>query len=68
MIVPALNKLMEKVDCRYTLVAVIAQRARQIVDDEEVSNTPMLKPIASAVEDLMNDRISYTRDVGIAER
>mgnify|MGYP001086720884 CR=1 FL=1 len=29
---PGLDKLMEKVDCRYTLVVETAKRARQIID------------------------------------
>ena len=31
MIVPELDKILEKVDCRYTLVVEVAKRARQLV-------------------------------------
>ena len=29
---PELDKILEKVDCRYTLVVEVAKRARQIID------------------------------------
>lgn len=60
MIDPPLKDLLKKVDYRYTLVAVMSKRSRQIVDErnerDEISD---VKPVAQAVDDLMNDRIEY---------
>lgn len=60
MIKPALNELLRKVDCRYTLVSVISKRARQIVDEyAEQEDGLDDKAVVYAVDDLMLDRIDY---------
>ena len=59
MIKPQLNELMEKVDCRYTLVSVVAKRARQLVSDPELMEDCEIKPVELAVDDLMHDRLVY---------
>jgi DNA-directed RNA polymerase subunit omega len=59
MIDPALNEIMKKVDCRYTLVAAVAKRARQIVNDPAQAADTSFKPVVAAVDDMMNDRITY---------
>ena len=61
MIDPALDEIMEKVDCRYSLVAVVSKRARQIVDDPTKAADIDVKPVSSAVDDLMCGRIEYTK-------
>ena len=60
MIKPALNELLAKVDCRYTLVSVISKRARQIVEDSMQEEEGLDdKAVVYAVDDLMNVRIDY---------
>ena len=61
MIEPPLNKIMQKVDCRYTLVTVVAKRARQIVERPEDAYDALVKPVSSAVDDLYCDRLEVTR-------
>ncbi len=56
-----LNKLMEKVDSRYTLVSVLAARAREIVEHPEKSADVNFKPVTAAVDDLLEGRITYIR-------
>ncbi len=60
MIDPPLKDLLAKVDCRYTLVSVISKRARQIVDEQNMmGETGDIKPVARAVDDLMDQVIEY---------
>ena len=61
MINAPLNKMMEKVDSRYTLVSVISQRAREIVENPEKASDASDKPVTAAVDDLLSDRIVYER-------
>jgi len=51
---PPLDKLMEKVDSRYTLVIATAKRARQLTDDPEKKSD---KPVIDAVQDIIKDNI-----------
>jgi len=51
---PPLDKLMEKVDSRYTLVIATAKRARQLTDDPEKKTD---KPVIDAVQDIIKDNI-----------
>ncbi len=51
---PPLDKLMEKVDSRYTLVIATAKRARQITDDPENKSD---KPVIDAVQDIIKDNV-----------
>ena len=64
MIYPPLDELMEKVDCRYTLTVETAKRARQIVDGSEmlVENADKNYPVATAVEEIDEDKVRYRRD------
>ena len=61
MIHAPLDKMMEKVDSRYTLVSVVAQRAREIVEHPDRASDASDKPVTAAVDDLLNDRIQYER-------
>ena len=56
-----LDKMMEKVDSRYTLVSVVAQRAREIVEHPDRASDASDKPVTAAVDDLLEDRIRYDR-------
>ena len=45
---------------RYTLVMVVAKRARQIIDGSEpMVDTNSAKPVTIAIEELLQDKIEY---------
>lgn len=55
---PELNKLVNKVGCRYALVTAVAKRARQLQDDPEKLGSQ--KPVSVAVEEIYNGDIVVT--------
>ena len=59
---PSINKLLEKVDSRYTLVIETAKRARQIAQGEEplVDDCPSKNPVTIAAYEIAEDKVSYT--------
>ena len=62
MIQPELDKILEKVDCRYTLVVEVAKRARQLVDGAEcLVDTASGNPVSEAVEEVYADKVTYVR-------
>ncbi|MGI6154194.1 MAG: DNA-directed RNA polymerase subunit omega [Christensenellaceae bacterium] len=57
-----INNLLEKVDCRYTLVVETAKRARQLVDGAQpLTENVNSNPVSQAVDEILNDRITYIR-------
>lgn len=61
MLKPNIDELMEKVDSRYTLVMVVAKRARQLIEThEQLIETESKKPISIAVEEFYEDKFSYS--------
>ena len=60
---PPINELMEKVDCRYTLVVLAAKRARQLVagDAPLVEVDENAKPVSKAVREIYADKVTYDR-------
>ncbi|MEX5284171.1 DNA-directed RNA polymerase subunit omega [Selenomonas sputigena] len=62
---PSINKLLERVDSRYTLVVLAAKRARQLLDGEtpkvEASST---KDVTVALEEISEGDILYKRNKG----
>jgi len=62
MIVPELDKILEKVDCRYTLVVEIAKRARQLVDGSEaLTEEADANPVTQAVTEVYEEKVTYVR-------
>lgn len=60
MLKPNIDELMEKVDSRYTLVMVVAKRARQLIEtQEQLIETESKKPISIAVEEFYEDKVKY---------
>ncbi|WP_138295862.1 MULTISPECIES: DNA-directed RNA polymerase subunit omega [unclassified Clostridium] len=55
-----LGKLLEKADCRYTLVVEVAKRARQLVDGAEPL-VEMDEPntVTMAVQEIVADKITF---------
>ncbi len=59
---PPLDQLLQHIDCRYTLVAVAAKRARQLTDirrqKEDAEVDGVLKEVSEALYEVMEDKIS----------
>ncbi|MBP1763620.1 MAG: rpoZ 1 [Firmicutes bacterium] len=67
MINPPLDLLLKKVDCKYTLVAFAAKRAKEIMNEkrEGIESQPH-KPVTIALEEIAQGKIVYRRTkVGI---
>lgn len=48
----SIDKLIDLVDSRYSLVTIISKRARQIVDGQDILiKTPTFKPVCVAIEE-----------------
>lgn len=54
--------LKEEGDSKYTMVMVISKRARQIIDGAEpLVETKSNKPVTIALEELLQDKIEFSR-------
>lgn len=63
MIDPPIDKLVEKVDCRYALACVVAKRARQLIGQEsEYLASTGLKPISLASKELYEGKVKVQKD------
>ncbi len=57
-----LNELLQKADCRYTLVVEAAKRARQLIDGAQPLTSNVDKnPVSQAINEIMEDKIAYIR-------
>lgn len=57
---PELDVILEKVDCRYTLIVEIAKRARQLIDGAEpLTEEVNPNPVSQAIEEIVEDKITY---------
>lgn len=65
MLYPPMNELLEKVDCRYTLVVETAKRARQLIAGKTCHLDKMVttdaKPVSIAVEEIYQGKVEYHR-------
>ncbi len=62
MLYPSINELLEKVDSRYTLVVVVAKRARQIIDEDKLeAESCSKKPVSIATQEIFEEKIVYKR-------
>lgn len=62
MINPGIGKLLTKVDSRYTLVVVVAKRARQINEGaNKLVDCNSEKAVTVAVDEVSEDKITYIR-------
>lgn len=60
---PPIEKLLSKVDCRYTLAVKAAKRAREIINGREpLIDTKETKPLAIAIEEIDRGLITYCRE------
>ncbi|NLY43585.1 MAG: DNA-directed RNA polymerase subunit omega [Clostridiaceae bacterium] len=63
MIYPPINKLIEKVDSRYTLVVVTAKRARMVAQGApKLVDINSDKPVTIAVNEIAEGKITYSRN------
>ena len=62
---PSINKLLEMVDSRYTLVVLAEKRARQLLDgDEPKVAAKSSKDVTIALEEISEGDILYRRSKG----
>lgn len=62
MIEPSLDKLVELVDSKYTLVVLAAKRAREIVNEGPVlAGTRASKPVTVSLFEIASGKIGYER-------
>jgi DNA-directed RNA polymerase subunit omega len=62
MIHPALDVLLQKVDCKYTLAVLAAKRAREIISgDSPLIKSKSNKPVTLALEEIAQEKIGYQR-------
>lgn len=60
MLNPSFSHVLRKGDSRYTLVMLIAKRARQIVDGtESLIETDSMKAVSIAIEEIVAEKVDY---------
>lgn len=59
---PSIDDLVKKVDSKYTLVTLAAQRAREITDGQPalISGVESQKPVTVALKEILKDKITYS--------
>jgi DNA-directed RNA polymerase subunit omega len=63
MLYPSIDKLLDKVDSKYSLVVAAAKRARMLRDGAktEMKNQKSHKNVGIALEELYGDQIGYEK-------
>lgn len=60
MLNPSFNHVLREGDSRYTLVMLIAKRARQLVEGSEpLIETDSIKAVTIAIEEIVSEKIDY---------
>ena len=60
MLYPSINKIRTKVDSRYTLVILAAQRARDLIEGmPKLTEADVEKPVSIAANEIAEDLITY---------
>ncbi len=61
---PSIDSLVKKVDSKYTLVTLAAQRAREITDGQIplITGAQDKKPATVALEEIYEDKVTYSFD------
>ena len=62
---PGIQSLMKRADSAYTLVEMVAKRARQLIDGAQplIEEDDEKKPIATAIEEIQHGLITYHRNL-----
>lgn len=58
MINPPVEELLEKVECKYTLVVVASRRARQLINDREITDR---NPVSVAIDEIISGKVTYKK-------
>ena len=59
---PTILQLLQKADCRYTLVVEVSKRARQLVGGAQpLIDTKETKPVSIAIDEVNRGLITYER-------
>ena len=68
MIDPPIGELLEKVDCRYTLVVEASKRARQLVaGGQPLIDAKDMKPLKIAVDEINRGLLTYSRNPALED-
>ena len=68
MLYPSIDELRQKVDSRYTLVMLVALRAKDIVEGKpKLTNVDVDRPISVAATEIDEGLITYVREEEKAE-
>lgn len=61
---PSIDSLVKKVDSKYTLVTLAADRARELADGQPplIPDAKNKKPVTVALEEIYKDKITYSFD------
>lgn len=61
---PSIDSLVKKVDSKYTLVTLAADRAREQTDGQPplIPDAKNKKPVTVALEEIYKDKITYSFD------
>lgn len=63
MLYPSINEIRKKADSRYTIVIMVAKRARDIIDGKPIlTDCEINKPVSIAAHEIAEDLITYKRD------
>lgn len=64
MLYPSIDKMLEKVDSKYSLVVAASRRARQLREGEktELTNHKSHKQVGIALEEIYGDYVRIKRD------
>lgn len=54
-----LDELVGKVGNRYALVAILAKRSRQVVEELDLDDEIQINPVSIAASDLMHNQIEW---------
>lgn len=59
---PPINKLLTKVDSKYTLIIIAAKRARQIIENNpEILQSGKANPVTLALNDVVDGNIVWSK-------
>ncbi len=62
MIYPSIDRLITKVDSKYTLVIAAAKRARQLNEHSRpLIESELTKSVSIALEEIVQDKVTYER-------
>ena len=59
--VPPINKLMENVDSKYTLVIISSKRARAVIENNpEMMASGLVNPVSCALNEIADGKIKWS--------